>query len=108
MSLTDDAIPLPPQFGDDPLSGFLKQAFENRLSTFHNKRPHFDRLTRIEKCFGTLCGNLNEPKDSLVGFLLMPRSVVGQLLPKWVVRDMSGFPPRNDIARCLKCVANRP
>jgi hypothetical protein len=37
-----------------------------------------------------------------------PMSPSGQSLPKWVVRDMSGFPPGTDIARCLKCVANRP
>jgi len=62
MSLTDDAIPLPPQFGDDPLSGFLKQAFENRLSTFHNKRPHFDRLTRIENVSALSAATSTNPR----------------------------------------------
>jgi hypothetical protein len=74
MNTPNDIIPLPPQFGSDPLSGFLKQAFENRLATFHNSRPAFERLARIEKCFGTICSNLNEPKGHLIAFLLVPRS----------------------------------
>ena len=74
MNAINNVIPLPPQFGGDPLSDFFGEAFNNRLATFHNKRPAFDRLARIKKCFGTISNHLHEPKDRLLAFLLMPRS----------------------------------
>ena len=42
---------IPPQWGEDPLSQFIQDAWHNTYATFANLKPEFKRLQAIHSCF---------------------------------------------------------
>jgi hypothetical protein len=64
---------LPPKWGDDPLSSFLKDAFSNCLATFVRRPDAFDLLRRVDRVFGSITDNLSNLPD-FPGAVLLVRS----------------------------------
>jgi len=64
-------IPDPPKWGQDPLSEFIKSAYENTFSTYVNLRKEFNLLEEIDKCFRLLIDNLINTPEWFAGFFLL-------------------------------------
>lgn len=73
MARHETTMHIPPRWGDDTLSSFLNQAFQNTLATFVRKRPGFELLVRIDGHFMRIGENLVNPPD-LLGATLLLRS----------------------------------
>lgn len=66
-------MPPPPGWGSDSLSKFLEDAYRNRFATFANKRPWFEKLSKIDACFALVAKDWLNP-ISIVTPLLYLRS----------------------------------
>lgn len=64
-------IKIPPKWGEDPLSQFIKDAWHNTYATFSNLKPEFTRLTAIHSRFQKIIGNLVNSPEWFSGFFLM-------------------------------------
>lgn len=73
MAAHETTKPIPPRWGDDRLSGFLDQAFNNTLATFVQKNARFQVLERVDQNFLRIGENLINPPD-MIGALLLLRS----------------------------------
>lgn len=62
---------IPPQWGKDPLSQFIKDAWYNTYATFGNLKPEFTRLTAIHRAFQKIIDNLLNTPEWFAGFFLM-------------------------------------
>lgn len=62
--------PPPAGWGTDELSKFLQTAQENQWATFHNLKPAYKILARIDECFMQIAENMLNPKNMLAGLLL--------------------------------------
>ncbi len=63
MAEQETKRPLPPNWADDSLTGFIEQAFGNTLATFVNKPAEFELLCRLDQAFFRIASNLLEPQD---------------------------------------------
>lgn len=61
----------PPNWGNDPLSDFIKDAYENTFATFVNMKPDYDRLRRIDTKFRKAIDYLHNSPDWFIGFFLL-------------------------------------
>jgi len=68
MAKTYDA---PADWAEDPLSGFIDQAWRNTIASFANHRKEYERLRDIHILYTELIKNLNNSPDWFVGFFLM-------------------------------------
>jgi hypothetical protein len=71
MARHETSMRLPPRWGDDALSSFLNQAFQNTLATFVRKRQSFEMLLRIDESFLKIGENLSNPAGILGATLLL-------------------------------------
>jgi hypothetical protein len=69
MSSKETTMNLPPKWGDDSLTDFIKQAFGNVLAAFVRK-PSFGVLMAVDKNFMKIGENLVNPPDILAAFLI--------------------------------------
>lgn len=69
MSSKETTMTLPPRWGDDSLTEFIKGAFANILATFVRK-PAFRVLVAVDKNFMKIGENLANPRDILAAFLI--------------------------------------
>ena len=61
---------IPPQWGEDPLSQFIQDAWHNTYATFANLKPEFKRLQAIHSCFKRIIDNLLNTPEWFAGFFL--------------------------------------
>jgi hypothetical protein len=61
----------PSNWGNDPLSDFIKGAYENTFATFVNMKPDFDKLRRIDASFRKAVDCLYNTPDWFIGFFLL-------------------------------------
>jgi len=66
-----DESKIPPQWGEDPLSQFIKDAWHNTHASFANLKPEFTRLKEIHSTFQKIIDNLLNTPEWFVGFFLM-------------------------------------
>ncbi len=71
MAEQETKRPLPPNWADDSLTGFIEQAFGNTLATFVNKPAEFELLCRLDQAFFRIASNLHEPQDLIAALFLM-------------------------------------
>lgn len=64
----------PPGWGQDALSHYLQEAYENRYATFANKRREFKKLIDIDACFVTVAGKDWRNSGNLVSAMLFLRA----------------------------------
>lgn len=73
MTKSAASRPLPPNWSNDSLSGYLDVAFRNILATFVSKKQQFAVLETIDRCFSTTTESLSETQEAL-GPLFLTRS----------------------------------
>jgi len=61
----------PPNWGNDQISYFIRNAYENSFATFMNFKPQFDRLADIDKAYSKAIEALYNSKDWFVGFFVL-------------------------------------
>ena len=62
---------IPPKWGEDPLSQFIKDAWHNTYATFVNLKPEFLRLMAIHSAYQKIIQNLINTPEWFAGFFLM-------------------------------------
>ncbi len=64
-------ISQPDHWGEDRLTEHLRNAYQNRLATFANKKTEFGKLIAIDACFGRVREGLINPKQPLSALLFL-------------------------------------
>lgn len=62
--MSESTEPVPPGWGDDQLSTYMRQAYLNRYASFVRK-PEFQRLIKLDQCFARIVENWHNPEDQL-------------------------------------------
>jgi hypothetical protein len=62
--------PLPPNWASDSLSEYLHEAFGNLLATFVKKKPQYEILVAIDRCFSGVTDSFPEAQESLAPLFL--------------------------------------
>ena len=57
--------------GDDKLSGYITDAFRNRLATFVRKRAAYYRLSAVDQCFAKVSEGWLNPPDPISPLLFL-------------------------------------
>jgi len=65
MATEEGAVTTPPGWGSDPLTGYLTDAFRNRLATFVQKRAAYDKLSALDRCFLKIGEGWLNPPDPI-------------------------------------------
>jgi len=71
MASHETTMSLPPRWGDDRLSSFVDQAFNNTLGSFVQKHARFAVLERVDQNFLRIGENLINPPDFFGALLLL-------------------------------------
>lgn len=66
MTITD-----PPNWGNDPISDYIKGAYENSFATFVNMKPDYERLRQVDAKFRKAIDCLHNSPDWFIGFFLL-------------------------------------
>ncbi len=61
----------PPNWGNDPLSDFIKGAYENTFASYVRLRPAYDKLVAIDKIFRKTSECLYNSEDWFIGFFIL-------------------------------------
>jgi len=61
----------PPNWGNDPLSDFIRSAYENAFATFVNMKSDYERLRNIDGKFRKAIDYLYNTPDWFSGFFLL-------------------------------------
>lgn len=70
MSQTQNELPLPPRWAEDPLSEFIQASFQNALASFVHKKHAFSLLLKVDGAFRRIAGNLDNSENPIVPALL--------------------------------------
>ncbi len=61
----------PPNWGNDPVSDFIKGAYENTFATFVNMKSDYERIRRIDAKFRKALDYLHNTPDWFIAFFLL-------------------------------------
>jgi len=70
-NVMQNEIKAPPDWGEDELSKYIKEAWHNTYATFANLRPQYDHIKKIHLNYQKIIDNLINTPDWFPSFFLM-------------------------------------